>query len=92
MVNCYLFLQHNTVYVAKNSKEKCTVKEFEIFLKNAIRQKNEFNSVNVLPIQSNDRAIIDKLKNDGLIENIRYIGMNAVGFDLTYDGLHYFDE
>lgn len=68
------------------------MKEFEIFLKNAIRQKNEFNSVNVLPIQSNDRTIIDKLKNDGLIENIRYIGMNAVGFDLTYDGLHYFDE
>ena len=68
------------------------MKEFEIFLKNAIGQKNEFNSVNVLPIQPNDRAIIDKLKNDGLIENIRFIGMGTVGFDLTYDGIHYFDE
>lgn len=66
--------------------------EFDIFLKNAIGQKNEFNSVDALPIQPNDRAIIDKLKNVGLIENIRYIGMSAVGFDLTYDGLHYFDE
>ena len=68
------------------------MKEFEVFLKDAIEKKNEFNSVNVLPIQPNDRAIIDKLKNDGLIKNVRYIGMGAVGFDFTYDGLHYFDE
>ena len=68
------------------------MKEFENFLKNAIGQKNEYNSVNVLPIQPNDKAIIDKLKNEGLIENVRYIGISDIGFDLTYDGLHYFDE
>lgn len=68
------------------------MKEFEIFLKDAIEKKNEHNSVNFIPIKPNDRAIIDKLKNEGLIENIRYIGMSAVGFDITYDGLHYFDE
>lgn len=68
------------------------MKEFEVFLKNAIEKKNEHNSVNFMLIEPNDRAIIDKLKNDGLIENIRYIGMGAVGFDITYDGLHYFDD
>lgn len=68
------------------------MKEFEALLKDAIENKNEFNSVNCLPIEFKDRMLIDKLKNTGLIENVRYIGMSAVGFDLTYDGLHYFDE
>lgn len=68
------------------------MKKLETFLNKAIEQKNEFNSVNFLSISSEDSVIIDKLKNEGLIDNIRYIGMQAVGFDLTYDGLHYFDE
>lgn len=68
------------------------MKKFETFLANAIKQKNEFDSVNFLPIGPEDRSIIDKLKSEHLIGNIRYIGMQAVGFDLTYDGLHYFDE
>ncbi len=68
------------------------MKEFEIFLQNAIEKSKGHNSVNFIPIEPNDRAIIDKLKNEGLIENVRYIGMRAVGFDFTYDGLHYFDE
>ena len=29
---------------------------------------------------------------EAFIDNVRYIGMQAVGFDLTYDGLHHFDE
>lgn len=68
------------------------MKEFETFLAKAIDQKNDFVSVNFLPISYNDRAIIDKLKKEGLIDNVRYIGMQAIGFDLTYDGLHYFNE
>ena len=68
------------------------MKEFETFLAKAIDQKNDFGSVNFLPISYTDRAIIDKLKKGGLIDNVRYIGMQAIGFDLTYDGLHYFDE
>ena len=62
------------------------------FSRQSNRTKNDFGSVNFLPISYDDRAIIDKLKKEGLIDNVRYIGMQAVGFDLTYDGLHYFDE
>lgn len=68
------------------------MKEFEVFLKDAIEKKNEYNSVNAIPLEPNERVIIDKLKKEGLIENIRYIGMCAVGFDITYEGLDYFDE
>lgn len=65
--------------------------DFEVFLKKAREQKSDNNSINFLPINSEDRTIIEKLKKDGLINNVRYIGMKAVGFDLTYEGLHYFD-
>ena len=68
------------------------MKEFEAFLAKAIEHKDEFGSVNFLPISYDDRAIIDKLKKEGFIDNVRYIGMQAIGFDLTYDGLHYLDE
>ena len=68
------------------------MKEFEAFLAKAIEHKDEFGSVNFLPISYDDRAIIDKLKKEGFIDNVRCIGMQAIGFDLTYDGLHYFDE
>lgn len=68
------------------------MKEFEAFLAKAIEHKDEFGSVNFLPISYYDRAIIDKLKKEGFIDNVQYIGMQAIGFDLTYDGLHYFDE
>ena len=68
------------------------MKEFEAFLAKAIEHKDEFGSVNFLPISYDDRAIIDKLKKEEFIDNVRYIGMQAIGFDLTYDGLHYFDE
>lgn len=40
------------------------MKKFETFLASAIKQKNEFDSVNFLPISSEDRSIIDKLKSD----------------------------
>ena len=68
------------------------MKEFDAFLAKAIEHKDEFGSVNFLPISYYDRAIIDKLKKEGFIDNVQYIGMQAIGFDLTYDGLHYFDE
>lgn len=68
------------------------MKEYEIFLKKAIEQKNEHNSVNFIPLETTDRMIVEKLESMQLINNVRYIGMTAVGFDLTYDGVHYFDE
>ena len=48
------------------------MKEFEAFLAKAIKQKSDFGSVNFLPISYDDRAIIDKLKKEGLIDNVRY--------------------
>ena len=45
-----------------------------------------------MEIGPNERLIIEKLKDEHYITNVRFIGMRAVGFDLTYDGLHYFDE
>lgn len=43
-------------------------------------------------MKDGERMLIKKLEDLGLIENVSYIGINYVGFDLTYDGLHYFDE
>lgn len=67
------------------------MKDFEEFLKKSIEEKNQFNSVNCIPIDTDGRMIIDKLKDEGLIKNVRYMNMCTVGFDLTYDGLHYFE-
>lgn len=43
-------------------------------------------------MKDGERILIKKLEDLGLIENVSYMGINYVGFDLTYDGLHYFDE
>lgn len=43
-------------------------------------------------MKDGERMIIKKLESLGLIENVSYMGINFVGFDLTYDGLHYFDS
>lgn len=67
------------------------MKDFEEFLKKSIEEKNQFNSVNCIPIDTDGRMIIDKLKDEGLIKNVRYMSMCTVGFDLIYDGLHYFE-
>ena len=67
------------------------MKDFEEFLKKSIEEKNQFNSVNCIPIDTDGRMIIDKLKDEGLIKNVRYMSMCNVGFDFNYDGLHYFE-
>ena len=68
------------------------MKEFEVFLKKCIEAKNENNSVNYISIDSNERIIVEKLKKEQYIDNVRPIGPKAIGLDLTYAGLHYFDE
>ena len=68
------------------------MKEYEDLLKRSIELKNAQNSVNCMEIGPNERQIIEKLRDEHYITNVRFIGMRAVGFDLTYDGLHYFDE
>lgn len=84
----FLYLLELTDFLIKEEKR---MTDFEVFLRKAREQKTDNSSINFLPINSEDRAIIEKLEKDGLIKNARYIGMKAVGFDLTYDGLHYFD-
>lgn len=46
------------------------MKDFEEFLKKSIEEKNQFNSVNCIPIDTDGRMIIDKLKDEGLIKNV----------------------
>lgn len=65
--------------------------EYEILLKEAFALKNEYGFVNYMQISVTDRPAIQELENLSLIENVRYIGKDAVGFDLTYKGLHYFN-
>ncbi len=67
------------------------MKTFEEFLQEAISKANEYGRVNLMGIGNEDRVIITKLQDEGLIENVSFISMIGVGFDLTYDGLHYFD-
>ena len=72
-------------------KGNIVMKDFEQFLQKSYEVKNEHGYVNYMKINLQDRNIVEYLKLSGLIANIRYLGMNAVGFDLTYKGLHYFD-
>lgn len=70
------------------------LKNYEQFLATAI-SGIDLSSDNLRVFQyemkDGERMIIKKLESLGLIENITYMGINYVGFDLTYDGLHYFD-
>ncbi len=71
--------------------------DYEIFLKKGLELKNAHNFVNYMPIDMESRAemrnIVKKLEEMGLIKNIRYMSKDeAVGFDITYEGCHYFDE
>lgn len=68
------------------------MRDFELFLKKALEQKNSNGFVNYVEIARGEEMIIEKLKDEGLIKNIRHFGRNTVGFDLTYEGSHYFDE
>ena len=67
------------------------MKDYEILLKAGIDSMDAIHSVNGLIINANDRILIEKLKDDLLIENVSYFDRNKVSFDLTYRGLHYFD-
>lgn len=71
------------------------MKEYEIFLKKFIDSfdsNNPNNRIMCYEYQANERSLIKKLEDLGLIENVAFMGMKYVGFDLTYDAIHYFDE
>lgn len=71
------------------------LKNYEQFLATVIRGI-DLSSDNLRVFQyemkDGERTIIKKLESLGLIEHVSYMGINFVGFDLTYDGLHYFDS
>ena len=67
------------------------MKDYEVFLNNAINAMDKNNSVNSIKIENYEREIIKELETKGLIKNIRYISNFFVGFDLTYNGINYFD-
>lgn len=76
----------------RGAKGSEIMKDYETFLKKAIELKDKYNSVNFMSIEQSEREVIKKLKSLGLINNVRYIPTNNVGFDITYDGVHYFDD
>lgn len=70
------------------------LKDYEQFLATVIGRidlSSDILRIFQYEMKSGERMIIKKLEDLGLIENVTYMGINYVGFDLTYDGLHYFD-
>lgn len=74
--------------------EDTELKDYEQFLATIIGRidlSSDILRIFQYEMKSGERMIIKKLEDLGLIENVTYMGINYVGFDLTYDGLHYFD-
>ena len=69
------------------------MKDYEILLKKLISKANK-DDFNILcyAMEPGERPIFGKLQNDGYIKNVRFRGYQYVGLDLTYEGVHYFDE
>jgi len=69
------------------------MKDYEILLRKLISRANK-DDLNILfyTIESGERPLFDKLEKDGYIKNVDFKGQKHVGLDLTYEGLHYFDE
>lgn len=68
------------------------MKEFEVYLEEMLKQRNDNDSINLIEIKPGEKMLIDELVHRGLIKNVRYILSSKVGFDFTYEGMHYFDE
>lgn len=49
-------------------------------------------AINIIKLTNDERITISKLQNLGYITNLRAIGFDSMGCDLTYDGLHYFEN
>ena len=96
LINCLQSVSHDNYFL---DKECGKMKDYEKFLKRCIEtvdQKDPYHRVSQYELKGDDQAIIEKLKSLGCISNVTYMVMNMgtkyVGFDITYDGLHYFDE
>lgn len=69
------------------------MKDYEILLRKLISRANK-DDLNILlyTIEAGERPLFGKLEKDGYIKNVNFRGQKYVGLDLTYEGLHYFDE
>ena len=68
------------------------MKDYEILLKKLIpKARKDDWSILTYEYANGERVLFKKLEEDGLIENVRYMGMKYIGFDFTYNGYHYFD-
>lgn len=92
LISCLQSISRDNYFL---DKECGNMKEYEKFLQKcieAVDQQDPYHRIFQYELQGNDRAIIEKLETLGCITNITYMGMKYVGFDITYDGMHYFDE
>ncbi len=78
--------------IVPNSREE-NMKDYEILLRKLIPRANK-DDLNILlyTIEAGERPLFGKLENDGYIKNVKFRGHQYVDLDLTYEGLHYFDE
>ena len=69
------------------------MKDYEILLKKLIPKANKKDySILLYRCEDDDRPLFDKLKSEKLIKKFSFCGRDGVSVDLTYEGMHYFDE
>ena len=89
----YLYEKHIKEIDEQSGGEKKQMKDYERFLKKIIpKARKDDLSVLMYEYEQGERVLIEKLRDEGLIKSVRFMGRKYVGFDFTYDGYHYFDE
>jgi hypothetical protein len=84
------FIDSKKVHLTMKEED---MKDYEILLKKLIpKARKDDWSILTYEYANGERVLFKKLEEDGLIENVRYIGMKYIGFDFTYNGYHYFDQ
>ena len=71
------------------------MREYEHLLKTILETcdyNNPNHRVRVYEFHENERMVFNKLEEMDLIKNVTHIGQRYIGFDLSYDAIHYFDE
>lgn len=69
------------------------MKDYEILLKKLISKANKDDwKVLLYTIEDGERPLFDKLEKDGFIKNVIPRGSQYMALEITYDGIHYFDE
>ena len=69
------------------------MRDYEILLEKLISKANKKDySILLYRYDDGDRPLFDKLKSEKLIKKFSFCGRDGVSVDLTYEGMHYFDE